>query len=90
MVEVPFFARETTPDDADARLWDVRLEMFMRCFEAAARNCGVRVNDGVSVKDYADAVVRAAKGTKLDPQLYELAWFVRKTAHAERPIGDLN
>jgi exonuclease I len=50
----------------------------------------VHLNEDGSVKDVADAIAKAAKVAKLDPQLYELAWFVRKTAKAERPVNDLN
>ena len=87
---LPYFARETAPSDAETRLADFRLEVFMRRFEEAAQACGLHVHEGGSVKDVADAIAKAAKVAKLDPRLYGLAWFVRKTAKTARPVNDLN
>jgi hypothetical protein len=77
---LPYFAREIAPLDAETRLAEFRLEVFMRRCEEAARECGLEVDERDSVKNYANAIVETAKRASLDPRHYEVAWFVRKTA----------
>jgi hypothetical protein len=75
------FGRPMTdePSSPEARLMERRLDLFCEAFARASRDCGIKFADSASVKDCADAIVKAAKASKLDPKAYQLAWFVRKT-----------
>jgi hypothetical protein len=67
------------PTSCDRILMERRLDLFCEAFAKAERACGLRFNDSVSIREHAEAIVKAAKTSKLHPNLYELAWFVRKT-----------
>ena len=69
------FARAHEADDASRR--ETRL---CAAFAVAEKACGLKFDEGVSIRERADAIVKAAQGAKLDHELYRIAWFVRKTS----------
>lgn len=67
-----------------------RVDLFCQAFEKAARACELRFSGDEFVVQCADQIVKAAKGARLDPQLYQLMWLVLKTATVTRPINLLD
>jgi hypothetical protein len=72
-VPVPARSREE-------RLMEKRVTLLLRAFDDAAKACGLTFAEGASLRVCADAILKAAKEAKLDPRLYEILWFVKKTA----------
>ncbi len=64
----------------EMRLMEHRAARLCASFAEAARACGLKFDDGASINDCADAILKTAKRAKLDPRLYALVWFVKKTA----------
>ena len=69
------------PSSPEAILMEHRVDMFCRKFAAAERDCGIKFADGDSIPDCADQIVKAAKGARLNPEIYSLAWTIRKWAN---------
>jgi hypothetical protein len=69
-------ARANETDDASRRE-----QRLCAAFAVAEKACELKFDEGVSIWERADAIVRGAKEAKLDPELYAIAWFVRKTAN---------
>jgi hypothetical protein len=69
------FARGIEPDDVS-----LREHRLCAAFAVAEKACGLKFDEGVSIRERADAIVKAARAAKLDPELYRVMWFVRKTA----------
>lgn len=73
-------ARANETDDASRRE-----QRLCAAFAVAEKACGLKFDEGVSIWERADAIVKAACAAKLDPELYRIMWFVRKTANQPSP-----
>jgi truncated hemoglobin YjbI len=67
--------------ETDAEIHEeARVEAFMDMFGQAMRATGVDREAQMSMKQRAELILRRARSVSLEKRLYELAWFVRKTA----------
>ena len=75
------FAAPVPMPSPDAVLMERRVEILTRSFWDASKACGIEFAADDSVAQKAAGIVKAAKEAKLDPQIYRLIWFVKKTAN---------
>lgn len=85
------WADEPGPDEDTRRaaiISETRADALLRAFAEAERKCGLRLPEGAPVLERSRAIVKAAKDAKLDPFLYAVAWFVRRTDQSQNQISD--
>jgi hypothetical protein len=59
---------------------DARIEALMSAFSEAERACGLRFDRSMPLKERCDVILRAARRGNLDPRVYAIIKFVKKTA----------